>query len=165
MMGTGAIVDRLAPSWSGDAAKRRWWARSERLCGGPRHFKALLEFWVRIDVRPALESVQAPTLLMRRRGDRDVVRGQAEYLAERIPQTRYVEFDGEDSVWFAGDADVVLDEIETFITGTRGAKRRTAFCRQCCLPISSIRRSAQRNWVTKCGRKPLPPMIVSSNNA
>ena len=25
MMGTGAIVDRLAPSWSGDAAKRRWW--------------------------------------------------------------------------------------------------------------------------------------------
>jgi class 3 adenylate cyclase len=122
MMGTGAIVDRLAPSWSGDAAKRRWWARSERLCGGPRHFKALLEFWVRIDVRPALESVQAPTLLMRRRGDRDVVRGQVEYLAERIPQTRYVEFDGEDSVWFAGDADVVLDEIESFITGTRGVK-------------------------------------------
>lgn len=34
-VGTGAIVDLLAPSWADDAAKRRWWARSERLAGGP----------------------------------------------------------------------------------------------------------------------------------
>jgi class 3 adenylate cyclase len=119
MMGTGALIDLLAPSWKGDAAKRRWWARSERLCGGPRNFTRLLEFWVRIDVRPVLESVQAPTLLLRRGGDRDVRRGQVELLAERIPHARYVEFDGEDSVWFAGDTDRVIDEIESFLTGER----------------------------------------------
>ena len=28
VVGTGAIMDRQAPSWSGDAAKRRWWARN-----------------------------------------------------------------------------------------------------------------------------------------
>jgi class 3 adenylate cyclase len=122
LMGTGAMVAQLAPSWSDDAAKRRWWARSERLCGGPRAFASALEFWVRIDVRPALESVQAPTLLMRRRGDRDALRGQAEVLADRIPNARYVEFDGDDNVWFAGDADPVLDEIESFVTGARSPK-------------------------------------------
>ncbi|HEX3285563.1 MAG TPA: adenylate/guanylate cyclase domain-containing protein [Mycobacterium sp.] len=35
---------------------------------------------------------------------------------------RSVEFDGDDSVWFAGDADAVLDEVEQFLTGERGAK-------------------------------------------
>jgi class 3 adenylate cyclase len=122
MMGTGALVDHLAPSWSGDAAKRRWWARCERLCGGPRSFTALLDVWVRIDVRPLLSSVQAPTLLLHRRGDRDVRRDHVAYLADRIPDARFVEFDGDDNVWFAGDVDRVIDEIESFVTGIRGTK-------------------------------------------
>ena len=32
-----------------------------------------------------------------------------------------MELDGDDNVWFAGDADVVLDEIESFLTGQRSA--------------------------------------------
>ena len=48
--------------------------------------------------------------------------GHAEEIARLIPGARLVEFDGEDSVWFAGDADEVLDEVETFLTGTRGAR-------------------------------------------
>ena len=42
---TGGIVDMLAPSWAGDAAKRRWWARGERLAGGPGYFKAVLDLY------------------------------------------------------------------------------------------------------------------------
>jgi class 3 adenylate cyclase len=121
LMGSGALVDQLAPSWSGDSAKRRWWARGERLCGGPRYFAAMLDVWVRIDVRPLVGSVQAPTLLLRRRGDRDVRHDHVADLAERIPHARFIEFDGDDNVWFAGDADSVLDEVETFLTGHRGA--------------------------------------------
>ena len=30
-----------------------------------------------------------------------------------------MEFDGDDTMWFAGDADSVLDEIESFLTGER----------------------------------------------
>jgi class 3 adenylate cyclase len=59
---------------------------------------------------------------MRRQGDRDGVRGQAELLAQRIPNARYIEFEGDDSIWFAGDADCVIDEIERFLTGTRSVK-------------------------------------------
>jgi class 3 adenylate cyclase len=118
-VGTGAAAEILAPSWAGDVAKRRWWARGERLAGGPGYFKAIYELYVRTDVRPALESIQARTLLLRRRGDRHVVGGHARYLAERIPHARLVEFDGDDHEWFAGDAERVLDEIESFLTGAR----------------------------------------------
>ena len=119
--GTGAVGAYLAPSWAGDAGKRRWWGRGERLAGGPGYFKEILDLYLRTDVRPAVASIQAPTLLLRRRGDRHVIGGHARYLADRIPQARLVELDGDDDIWFAGDADQVLDEIESFVTGTRAA--------------------------------------------
>ncbi|HUO39621.1 MAG TPA: adenylate/guanylate cyclase domain-containing protein, partial [Mycobacterium sp.] len=119
LLGTGALVDFLAPSWAGDPAKRRWWARGERLAGGPGYFKAIFELYIHTDVRPVLDSIQAPTLLLQRRGDRHVVGGHGRYLAERIPRARLVELDGDDHEWFAGDADRVLDEIESFLTGGR----------------------------------------------
>ena len=122
MVGTGAVADVLAPSWDGDAGKRRWWARGERLAGGPGYFKALVDLYLRTDVRPALDSIQAPTLLLHHRGDRHVTGGHASYLAERIPNARLVELDGDDNVWFAGDSDGVLDEIESFVTGARAAR-------------------------------------------
>jgi class 3 adenylate cyclase len=121
-VGTGAVVEQLAPSWADDAGKRRWWARGERLAGGPGYFKAILDRFLGTDVRPALDSIQAPTLLLHRRGDRHVNEGHGLYLAERIPQARLVEFDGDDSVWFAGESDRVLDEIESFVTGARAAR-------------------------------------------
>ena len=118
-VGTGAVADVLAPSWSGDTAKRRWWARGERLAGGPGYFKEIFELFMRTDVRPVLDSIQAPTLLLHRRGDRHVTGGHARYLAERIPHARLVELDGDDHEWFAGDSERVLDEVESFITGGR----------------------------------------------
>ena len=115
------VVDRLAPSWANDAAKKRWWARAERLAGGPGYFKEILDLFLHTDLRPVLESIQAPTLVLHRRGDRHVIAQHARDVAERIPNARLVEFDGDDHVWFAGDADRVLDEIEPFITGSRRA--------------------------------------------
>jgi class 3 adenylate cyclase len=120
-VGTGAVADILAPSWAGDAGKRRWWARGERLAGGPGYFKAIFDLYLRTDVRPALDSIQAPTLVLHRHGDRHVTGGHARYVAERIPHARLVELDGDDNVWFAGDSDRVLDEIESFVTGARAA--------------------------------------------
>ncbi|KUI25552.1 cyclase [Mycobacterium sp. IS-1742] len=118
-VGSGALVDQLAPSWSGDAAKRRWWARNERLAGGPAHFRAILDLFLRTDIRPALGSIQAPALLLHRRGDRHVRGEHAADMARRIPHARRVELDGDDNAWFAGDADRVVDEIESFVTGGR----------------------------------------------
>lgn len=118
-VGSGALMDQLAPSWSGDAAKRRWWARAERLAGGPAHFRAVLDLFLRTDIRPALASIQAPTLLLHRSGDRHVHRDHAVHMAGRIADARRVELDGDDNAWFAGDAGRVLEETETFVTGGR----------------------------------------------
>ena len=121
-VGTGRIVDLLAPSWSDDAAKRRWWARGERLTGGPGYFQAVLDLFLHSDVRPAVESIQAPTLLLRRRGDRHVrILDTRRISPSRSRHARLVELAGDDSVWFAGDSDRVLDEIESFLTGGRSA--------------------------------------------
>jgi class 3 adenylate cyclase/pimeloyl-ACP methyl ester carboxylesterase len=110
----------LSPSWAGDPGKRRWLARGERLAGGPGYFADIFDLFVRTDVRAVLDSIQAPTLVMHRRGDRHVRGEHAQYVAERIPHARLMEFDGDDHVWFAGNADGPLDEIESFLTGGRG---------------------------------------------
>lgn len=121
LFGTGGTADILAPSWIDQGPRRRWWARGERLAGAPGYFKPIYDLYLRSDMRPVVESIQAPTLVLHRRGDRHVVSGHARYLAERIPNTRLVEFDGDDHVWFAGDSASVLDEIQEFLTGERAA--------------------------------------------
>jgi class 3 adenylate cyclase len=115
----GSSIDLLAPSWANDRAKREWWTRGERLSGGPGYFRKMLELFLRTDARPVLGSIQSPVLLMRRRGDRHVRDGHARLLAERIAEATLVELGGDDHEWFAGDADAVLDEIESFLTGVR----------------------------------------------
>jgi class 3 adenylate cyclase len=120
--GRGVALDRMAPSWADDAAKRRWWARCERVVGAPGYMRWILELFLRTDLRPVTGSVQAPTLVLGRRGDRDMIVGHARDFAGRIPNSRFVEFDGDDAVWFAGDAEIVLDEIESFVTGGRAPK-------------------------------------------
>ena len=119
-VGTGMTMN-LAPSWAGDQAKRRWMSRCERLAGGPGYFAAIFDLYLRTDARPILESIQSPTLVLHRRGDRHVADGHAQYVADRIPHSRWVEFDGDDHELFAGDTDLVLDEIESFLTGARSA--------------------------------------------
>ena len=73
------------------------------------------------DVRPALAAIQAPTLVLYRRGDRYTGKPHAVYLAEHIAGAKLVELPGDDNMIFAGDSDTDLDEIEEFLTGTRHA--------------------------------------------
>jgi len=67
-----------------------------------------------------LPAIQVPTLIIHRRGDRLVDVGNGRYLAANIPGARYLELPGDDHIYFAGDADALLDEIEEFVTGARG---------------------------------------------
>ena len=118
-VGTGAMVYLLAPSWAGDAAKRRC-VCGERLSGGPGYFKALYDVFVRTDVRPALESSRRRRCCCTGVATATCVRGEhAQDLVKRIRHARLVELDGDDNMWLAGDADRVLDEVESFLTGQR----------------------------------------------
>jgi class 3 adenylate cyclase len=72
------------------------------------------------DVREVLPSIQCPTLVVHRSGDRDARVEEGRYIAERIPGARFVELPGDDHTLVA-DPDDVLDEMEEFLTGVRPA--------------------------------------------
>lgn len=72
------------------------------------------------DVRELLPSVQCPTLVLHRSGDRDSRVEEGRYIADRIPGARFVELPGDSHVPWA-DMDAMLDDVEEFLTGARSA--------------------------------------------
>ena len=113
-----------APSAVNDPAFVAHWQRRIRsTLSGPAGVRRLTEMLVFSDVRPLLRAVQAPTLVLYRRGDRVAGKPHAEYLAEHISGAKLVELVGEDNLIFVGNSDADLDEIDEFLTGTRHAPR------------------------------------------
>jgi class 3 adenylate cyclase len=82
--------------------------------------KTLRASWLR-DVRPLLPTLTVPTLVLHREGDRYIRVGAGRYLAEHIPGAKYVELAGDDDIFFVGDTDALLDEVEEFLTGSHQA--------------------------------------------
>jgi class 3 adenylate cyclase len=85
----------------------------------------MAEAYVFTDVRSVLPAIQAPTLVMHRKGDRFAGKPHAQYLADHIPGAKLVERPGDDNLIFVGDTDGDLDEIQEFLTGARHAPDTT----------------------------------------
>ncbi len=109
-----------APS-AGDAEFERWWARLLRQGTSRAGAIALMDLYREIDVRTILSSIDVPTLVLHRADDMIVFVRQGRYLAERIPDARYVELEGADHLAWTGDQDALLDEVEEFLVGSRRA--------------------------------------------
>src|SRR5262249_2468599 len=69
------------------------------------------------DLRAVLPALHVPTLVLHRAGDPLVRPEHGRYLADNIPDARFVELDGEDHQFFVGDTEPMLDEIGLFVTG------------------------------------------------
>jgi pimeloyl-ACP methyl ester carboxylesterase/class 3 adenylate cyclase len=126
-MGTGRNLDLQGPDGLDDPRFVRWWARFERLVATPSAYRELALIFNDLDVRAVLPSIQAPTLVVQRVGDRITPVSQARFLAATIPDARLVELPGEDHIPFLGDADALVDEIEEFVTGSRPATDSDSF--------------------------------------
>jgi pimeloyl-ACP methyl ester carboxylesterase/class 3 adenylate cyclase len=115
--------DRLLdlPGAERDEAFRKWWGRFERLGASPGAWLELADVFSQFDVRSVLPSIQAPTLVLHRTGDRIVDIAQGRAIAARIPGSRFVELSGEFHLPFLGDPDAIVSEVEDFLTGTRHA--------------------------------------------
>ena len=99
-----------------DEQLARWWGERCRAATSPGAARALIEMASLIDVRDVLGAVQAPTLVLHRRGDIDTHVEEGRYLAERIPGARFIELEGTDH--FVGvDPDQILDPVEQFMRG------------------------------------------------
>lgn len=108
-----------APSVASDEEFQRWWAAFLRSSASPGAAMALSRMNSEIDVRHVLPAIQAPTLVVHRTDDQLINVASARFLAEQIPNARYVELPGIDHLPFAGDQDAILDEVELFLTGVR----------------------------------------------
>jgi len=115
--GSAAVLEVFAPSMADDPAFRQWWAQLLRAGTSPRGARNLVELYREIDVRHILPAISAPTLVLHRAGDRAVLAAAGRYMADHIPGASYVELPGEDHVYFVGDTDALLDEVEEFLTG------------------------------------------------
>jgi pimeloyl-ACP methyl ester carboxylesterase len=123
--GPVGLADR-APSRQDDAGFRDWWATYLRMGASPGAAVALTRMNAEIDVRDVLPSIQAPTLVLHRTGDRALAVEGGRYLAAHIPGAKMVELPGDDHLPFVGAQDEILDAIAHFLAAGRaraGAER------------------------------------------
>lgn len=117
--GRSAPVELLAPSRVGDERFKAWFTRTQRVDMGPDQVAAIIRAAFERDVRQLLPSICCPTLVVHREGDRYIHLGAGQYLAEHIPDARFVILPGDDHLVFVGDTDALADQIEEFLTGVR----------------------------------------------
>jgi class 3 adenylate cyclase/pimeloyl-ACP methyl ester carboxylesterase len=119
LWGKGESLEIVAPSRLADERFRAWYARSMRFGAGPDQAAARVRASYEADVRALLPSVSIPTLVLHREGNRHIPLGAGRYLAEHIPNAKFVVLPGDDYLFFVGDTDALVDEIEEFLTGAR----------------------------------------------
>jgi class 3 adenylate cyclase len=121
LWGDGSTVDIAAPSQSDNPAARAFFGRMQRATSSPGMIAALGQMFLGIDVRDVVSSVHVPTLILHRVHDRLVNVRNSRWLAEHMPNARYIELPGDDHVPWYEDVDGWLGEVEEFLTGTRSA--------------------------------------------
>ncbi|MGH2961322.1 MAG: adenylate/guanylate cyclase domain-containing protein [Solirubrobacterales bacterium] len=129
------FIDRVPASWGRDEEllrlwapsvadlpePRHWFARFARLATSPGAAVALFRMTRDLDVRDILPAIRVPTLIVHRTGDTLINVGHSRYMAERIPEAKLIELPGEDHLWWFGDQDAIVDEVQEFLTGARMA--------------------------------------------
>ena len=115
----GIDLNVWAPSVASDERTSSNVAAYMRAAASPGAVKAVMQMNREIDVRNVLPTVRVPTLIAHRTGDRNISIEQARYMAERMPNARFVELPGEDHMLWFGDRETLLGEVEEFLTGVR----------------------------------------------
>jgi len=108
------------PSLSGDAQIAAWYASFQRLAASPTSAEAIERIYYELDVRAILPTIGVPTLVLHRTDDPIEYVDAGRDVAAHIPGARFVELPGVDHHAWAGDQDLVLDEIERFLSGVHG---------------------------------------------
>lgn len=111
--GSGEAAKVLLPS----VRAIRLLAMVERMSASPGMARAAFEAMFRLDVRPILPTISAPTLVIHARDEVTPVQC-GRYLADHIPAARLLEVAGSDHAPWLADPDKILTEVEEFLTGS-----------------------------------------------
>jgi len=116
---TDEDLSYYAPSLAGDRETARWFEASIRRSASPAAAAQLLRMNTYVDVRAALPQVRVPTLVIQAADDRDVDVRDGRYLAQHIPNVKYVELSSGDHMWWVSHQDEIIGEVQEFLTGAR----------------------------------------------
>ena len=149
--GTGQTLQVSVPSAPMGGPVHDAYTRLERASASPGTVEAIMSMVLELDVRPVLSTISSPTLVIHRAGNEYVGAEHGRFLAEHIPTARYVELPGRDHHYFFGDADVLLDEVQEFLTGVRAPAEPDRVLATVLFTdvVSSTRRTAElgdRRW-------------------
>ena len=107
-----------APSLVNDPIIRQWWAKFVRMSASASAATALQRLNIEIDVRHVLPSIRVPTLILHAKNDRAIPVGAGRYMADHIPNARFVEIDTIDHLPFFDKSDEFMHHIQSFLTGS-----------------------------------------------
>ena len=97
----------------------RWFQRRGRAALSPAGARDLILMNSKADVRDVLASVQCPTLVLHRAGDRDSQVEEGRYIADRIPGRPLRRARAATTTCRSSIPDQIIDEVEEFLTGVR----------------------------------------------
>lgn len=117
--GQGMLLPLMAPSARGDERIAAWFRKLERSSATPSMAADLVKRTLSVDLRPLLAQIEAPALVIHRQDASFVPSASLRWLAEQLPNGRYVELPGNEVPGYLGDVDTLMDEIEDFLLGTR----------------------------------------------
>ena len=118
--GEGSTLERLSPSLARVPAAVEFMGRFERASLSPRAARTHLAWISEIDTRSVARCLRAPTLVMHRSQDQLINVCGGLWLGNNIPDARFVELPGDDHAPWSGDFQLFAEEIEEFLTGSRG---------------------------------------------
>jgi class 3 adenylate cyclase len=107
------FLTTFAPSVAHDERFRTWWVQIGNRGASPKRSRELWDVFIQSDARDALPRISVPTLVLTRVSGLGAP--MSRYLADHITGARLVELPGGDLMWWLGDSDEFLDEIEVFL--------------------------------------------------
>jgi class 3 adenylate cyclase/DNA-binding SARP family transcriptional activator len=113
----GSFLALWAPTHEHDPVMRDWWTRALHRGASPASAVAWLRMLAGFDIRGVVGAIHTPTLVLHRSGDRLIRVENGRWLAANIAGAEYVELPGDDHLWWLGDQDALLDELERFLVG------------------------------------------------
>jgi class 3 adenylate cyclase len=120
-LATRALADIALPS--GPIEDQRWMARMFRDSITPEVAARYWQFLSSVDLRPYLPGVEAPTLVLQRRGDRTVPPEAVRAVASMISDARFLPIEGDVAYsWLGGTS--YLDRVLEFLA--EGSSREVA---------------------------------------
>jgi class 3 adenylate cyclase len=114
----------VAPSRINEPGFQGWFRRYNRAASSGVLIQAFTAQIMTIDITDRLQEITAPVLVVNRTEQPILPIRSARALAAALPNAELVEIPGDGTVIFSADVDLIADEVEEFLTGTRPPPRQ-----------------------------------------